>query len=408
MIESVIFERGDILVKPQELTRHQVIERCLLGKLTNQETGELLNLSIRQVQRFKKRVGVVGILGVVHRNRGKEPVNKLKPEIREKIVEFVLGPWDGMNTLHVQDKLKEAHGIVVSHETIRSIFKQLSIPRRKHKTSKRFMRRERKPMAGMLVQSDGSPHDWFSTGEKCTLIAAVDDANSEILWAEFFDFETSLNYMVVFMRIVERKGIFCAVYVDRHSCFKTLRRDFTNRKTFRRDDFEETQVARALSELGIEMIHAHTPQAKGRIERYNQTFQDRLFYEMKLRGIKDKETANRYLHEEGLAYLNQRFMKTPTSPESAYRTVPKGVDLKEIFCLKFERQVQNDHIIGFEGQQYKILQDPYRASYARAKVEVRVYPDHSVKAFYQGRLLRTQNVTTPAATTPNCQISKIF
>jgi hypothetical protein len=176
-----------------------------------------------------------------------------------------------MNTLHVRDKLKEEYGIVIGRETLRKLFKQLSLPLHKHKSPRRFNRRERKPMAGMLVQSDGSFHDWFETGTKWMLIAVIDDATSEVLWGEFFKAETTLHYMKVFTAVIERKGIFLSLYVDRHSCFETGRRDWNNRVTLRRYDYDETQLERALKELGIEMINAKTPQAKGRIERLWKT-----------------------------------------------------------------------------------------------------------------------------------------
>ncbi len=297
-----------------------------------------------------------------------------------------------MNTLHVRDKLKEEHGIIIGRESIRKIFKQLSIPRQKHKSPRRFNRRDRKPMAGMLVQSDGSFHDWFGTGTKWMLIAVIDDATSEVLWAEFFAAETTLNYMKVFIAVIERKGIFWAIYVDRHSVFETTRRDWINRVTFRRYDFDETQMERAFKELGIEMINAHTPQAKGRIERLWKTFQDRLFHELRLQGIKEPQAANHFLQEKYLAVHNGYFAKPPAEPEPTYRPIPDGIDVKEVFCVKFNRVVKNDHTISFESILYKILEDPIRASYARATVEVRVYSDESMKVFYQGRLLNIQRL----------------
>jgi hypothetical protein len=247
-------------------------------------------------------------------------------------------------------------------------------------------------MAGMLVQSDGSFHDWFGTGTKWMLLAVIDDATSEVLWAEFFAAETTLNYMKVFLTVIERKGIFLAIYVDRHSVFETTRRDWTNRVTFRRYDFDETQVERALNELGIEMINAQTPQAKGRIERLWKTSQDRLFQELRLQGIQEPEAANRFLQEKYLAMHNRWFAKPAAQAESAFRPVPQGIDIKEIFCVKFSRLVKNDHTISFQSILYKILEDTIRASYAKATVEVRVYPDESMKVFYQGRQLNIQRL----------------
>lgn len=387
-------ERGGIFVRARELNRHQVIQRCLLGKLSNSEAALLLGISHRQVQRLKRRVENADLLGVMHGNRGREPVNKISSESLAVIRRQLCGPWEGLNVLHARDKLAEECGIKIGRETLRQLYNRFGLSVRKHRVRRRFNRRERKPMEGMLLQMDGSFHDWFGTGEKCTLIAAIDDATNEVPWACFVDYETSLNYLGVLRRVVEIKGVFCALYVDRHSCFKTQRRDWTNAKTFRRENFDETQVMRALSELGIEMINANTPQAKGRVERLFQTLQDRLLKELRMKGITTKEEANRFLHEGWLDYFNRKFTKEPAQVESAYRVVPSDVDLKNVFCVKFDRRVQNDPTIRYKGILHKILEDPYRASYAKSTVQVRVYPDFSLNVFYQGRQINTQPISS--------------
>ncbi len=385
-------EKGGIWVNPHELTRHQVIERCCLGKLTNCEAAELLNLSIRQIQRWKLRVKQAGILGAIHANRGKSPANKVAACVYEQVTALVQGPWAGFNTLHVRDKLKEEHAIVVGRETLRRLYKRLGISLRKHHRKRRFNRRERKPMTGLLLQMDASLHDWFEDGQPCVLIAAIDDATNEVPWAGFFEKETSLGYLSVMKRIVEKKGLFCAVYVDRHSAFKTIRYDWKNRRTFRKEDFDETQVAGALSELGIAMINAKTPQAKGRIERLFQLFQDRLLKEMRLRNIKTMKEANLFLQNEWLAYHNRRFTQKPASSESAYRPVSSSVNLQEVFSVKQPRLVKNDNTFSYRSILYKVRADEHRASYAKAIVEVRNYPDKPLCVFYKNRPLRFEPI----------------
>jgi len=383
---------GDIFLRPKEITRHQIIGRCLLGRLSNKRAGELLNLSVRQVQRLKKRVKDFGLLGVVHQNRGRCPANKIGEGIYARITELIKGRYQGLNTLHLQEKLEVEVGIRVGRETIRRLYKQMGVPLRKCRRRRRFARRERKPQSGMMLQMDGSCHDWFGTGEKFVLIAAIDDATNEVPWASFFESESSLNYLSVLRRIVERKGLFWSLYVDRASSFKTLRRDWTNRKSFRRDDFEETQVHQALKEVGIEMINARTPQAKGRVERLFGFFQDRLLKEMRIMGINTAEAGNEFLKESWLPYYNQRYTHEPALKEPAYREVPAGVDLREVFCVKQPRQVKNDNTLSFQGRLYKLLADPWRASYARATVEVRKYPDQGLSIFYGQRPLSYEEV----------------
>lgn len=380
-------KEGVILVKPRDITRHQVIERCNLGLLTNEQAARLIKISVRQLQRLKPRVKKYGLAGVIHQNRGRPPANKLPESTSKKIEQLILKPWYGLNCLHVRDKLIEEKGIKVSRETIRRLYHKHKLPLRRHKRKRRFTRRERKPQEGMLLQIDGSLHDWFSTGKKAVLIAAIDDANNEIPWASFCEAETSINYLKVLKQIVERKGVFCSAYVDGASCFRTVRRDWGNHKTFRKEDYDETQVRWALGELGIEVINAHTPQAKGRIERLFQLLQDRLLKELSIRNIKNIEEGNKFLHNQWLTYYNKKFIKEPASKDSCYLKLPKNIDLEEIFCLKYNRQVNNDNTINFKGNIYEILPDKYRISYAKANIEVRVYLDKDIRLFYKERPL---------------------
>lgn len=376
-----------IFLSVRELNRFEVIAKASEGLLTTREASRVLCLSERQIRRLKARFREKGIKGLVHGNKGRSPANKVPLETREKILSLLKGKYEGFNTLHLKDKLEEEEGLRISRETIRSLYIENGIPRRKHKRKRRFSLRERMPQRGLMLQMDSSDHDWFFLGDEISLIAAIDDATNEVPFASFFTSDNTLNNMVVLKEIVKKKGLFKSLYVDRASHFKTVRKGGTH-VTVRTEDFKDTQIERALDELGIEMINAHTPQAKGRIEQLFQLFQDRLLKELRLRGIKDIGQANQFLSSYWLPYHNKKFSFKPRQEGSAYLPLPKGVDLDSIFCLKFERRVNHDNTISFNKRIYEILPDCYRICFAKAVVEVRQLTNGSIKIFYQGRPLK--------------------
>ena len=282
-----------ILIRMRELNRYEVISKAKRRKLTTGEAGRLLSLSERQVRRIKARIEKKGLQGVVHGNKGRAPVNKTPDKVKEKVVKLLEGKYQGLNTLHFQEKLEE-EGIQLGRESIRKIYIERGIARRKHKRRRRFSLRERMPQAGLMVQMDSSLHDWLSTGEETTLIACIDDATNEVPYASLFPSDTTSHNMQVLKKVVERKGVFKSLYVDKAPHFTTTRKGGTH-LVVRTENFSDTQVERALGELGISMINAHTPQAKGRVERLFQLLQDRFLKELKLKRITKIEEANKFL-----------------------------------------------------------------------------------------------------------------
>jgi len=251
-----------------------------------------------------------------------------------------------------------------SYETLRKLLieKGLHTPKRRRKV---YRRRRRMPKAGLLVQMDSSKCRWIQGVEKeWWLIAMIDDA-SGYLYAEFHPQESTRSNLQVVRNYLVQQGLFMALYTDRASHFTTTRHGGLHYDTL--SEYGNTQIQRALEELGIAQVSASTPQARGRIERVFRFFQDRLIKELRLRGIKDYEAANRFLKEEFLPWRNQRY----TLPvESVYREIPKGVDLSLVFSIKQRRKVRKDNTIRYEGRIYQLLPAHSFRSYAGRWVEV--------------------------------------
>ena len=242
-----------------------------------------------------------------------------------------------------------------------------------------------------MVQFDTSDHDWLEgRGPKLYLIGGVDDATSKVLGAKFVLADGVRQNMEVFKGIVKKRGVPLSVYVDLDSNFKTTR--YQGMECRIKGVYPSTQFARALEELGIRIIYAYSPQAKGRVERKFGVFQDRLCSELRLYNISSLEEANRYLKEEFIPKHNRRFSRPAKETGSAYRSLPKGLKLKDIFCLKEQRSVTGDNTISYKGKAYQILPNEYRISFVKAKVVVHEHLDGSVHIFYEDKKLKHKQI----------------
>jgi len=293
--------------------------------------------------------------------------------------------------------LNEEEGIKVSRESVRQILLEKGSYAKQRRHSKHRRWREPCSREGQMVQFDTSDHDWLEgRGSKLYLIGGVDDATSKVAGAKFVLADGVKQNMEVFKDIVRRRGIPLSVYVDCGSNFSAIGGSVYDRKTTRyqsteyqlKGEYPDTQFARALGELGIRIIYAYSPQAKGRIERKFGVFQDRLCSELRLHNISTPEEANRYLWEKFIPKHNQMFFRSAKEPGSAYRQIPKGLVLKDVFCLKEERTVAGDNTISYQGKTFQILPNQYRLSFFKAKVEVHEYPGGCINIFYQGKKLK--------------------
>ena len=301
------------------------------------------------------------------REQGQEAATTTCPQTRETVRELAEGPYAGFNHTHLTEMLAEREDIHLSRSTVRRVLLAGGLPSpRRRKAPRRYSRRERYPQEGMLLQIDGSRHDWLEgRGPYLTLVGAVDDATGTIPFALFRQQEDAHGYLLMLREIIDHHGVPLALYSDRHGIFhrstnepETIAEQLQGRP-------DPTQFGRALQELDIRLIMAHTPQAKGRIERAWGTFQDRLVSELRLAGASTIEQANKVLWDFIPRY-NERFAVAPAQPGSAYRPLPAGVSLDETLCFKYLRTVANDNTVQFDSAAIQLLSDDHRASYARA------------------------------------------
>jgi len=300
----------------KEIKKVEVIQKAVYGEITVLEAAELLWVSERQVYRLKSSFKLKGVKGLIHGNRGKVSERRLDDGVSAKIIELAKGTFAGYNDSFFTERLGEEEGITLSREKVRQILRKQGIgPKTKRRRPKHRTRRERKPQSGMMLQTDGSQHDWLQgRGERLTLIGAIDDATGEVPYALFAPSETTEGYMRMFLEIAKKKGLPLSVYADRHSIFQVERRTPTIAEQLNgRPD--KTQMGRALDELGITLIPANSPQAKGRIERLWGTFQDRLVCELRRFNAKTIDEANAVLLKF-LPDYNRKFMVEPFDSKS--------------------------------------------------------------------------------------------
>jgi transposase len=385
-------------VTQKDKKREFIVRDLDAHRMTAVEAAQSLGISERHVWRLLAAFRQEGADAVVHGNRGRTPKQTLSPEMRQRIVELAQTTYVGFNQTHFAEKLRSDENIPVSRPTVWRILREAGIrsPQR-HRRPKHRSRRERRPRAGMMLQVDGSDHDWFEgRGPRLTLLSAVDDATGEVVAALFRREEDAHGYMLLLQRIVAQRGIPLAIYADQHSIFlhtpsqkETLDEQLAGRR-------EPTQLGRVLDDLGIQMITALSPQAKGRIERLWGTFQDRLVSELRLAGISTLDDANPFL-ESYLPTFNARFARSPADTGSAYRAVPAKLDLNAVFAFQYSRVVANDNTVRASATMMQIPANPERSSYAKAKVLFCVGIDGSTFILHNGRRIAYMPSKNPKA-----------
>ena len=355
----------------KEQNRLQVLNRLLEGVLDVGEASELLGVSQRQVRRLRAAYREEGASALAHGNRGRSPNHKVSEEMRSRVVELGSDRYAGFNHTHLTEELGRHEGIALSRSTVRRILSSAGIRSpRKRRRPKHRVRRERYGQEGMLLQVDGSRHDWLEgRGPYLTLIGAVDDATGTIPHALFREQEDAHGYFLLLERIIRDKGTPLALYSDRHGIFQRSPADTESLEEQLAGERSPTQFGRAMRELGIESVLAQSPQAKGRVERMWGTLQDRLVSLMRLEDARCIEDANRVL-ASFLPELNEHFGVAPRHAGSAYRRVPEGLLPESVLCFKYMRTVANDNTIRFANSTIQLLPDMQRMSYARVRVEV--------------------------------------
>lgn len=361
-----------IVVSKKSVYESRVLADFLEHKITRRVASELLNKSERQVSRLASRMSKGGLLAIQHKNLGKSSNRVIEAAVVKKIRTLFEEKYVNFNYKHFHERLERFETISISYSSVKRILKDLKKCKRPRRGKKVRRYRARKESRGLLLQMDGSDHEWIRDVRWC-LIGGIDDATSEVPAAQFFPTETLEGYTEVLTETAVNYGIPRAVYVD---CASWL--SGTTKSE------ESGQFKRMCLELNIHPIYAESAQAKGRIERLWGTFQDRLVAELQLHKIADIAAANRYLKEVFLPDWNKNFTVKPIKLESLYQPAPSLDALKEIFALKYERKIRNDETIHWQNHLYQSTFE-FGYSIAKRNAEVRVYSDGSMRAFYGGK-----------------------
>ncbi|HEX9900684.1 MAG TPA: ISNCY family transposase [Candidatus Methylomirabilis sp.] len=374
-----------VIMSGKELRRVHVIRHALEKKLTQEQAGVLVGLTARHVRRLIQRVRQEGDRGLVHRGRGKPSNRRLAASLKATVLKLYEQRYGDFGPTLAAEKLAEREGITLSDETLRRWLRERGIDHFQRRKRPHRSWRARKPHVGELVQLDGSHHDWLEgRGPHGVLMAYIDDASSRV-YARFYAYEGTIPAMDSFRRYVTQYGIPLAVYADKHTTYRspaepTMEEQLAGVKPL-------SQFGRALGELGVELIPAHSPQAKGRIERLFHTFQDRLIKEMRLAGIATLDEANRFV-EAYLPIYNRRFAVSPAQATDLHRPRPAGGDLDRILCIKTTRCLRRDWTVAHHGHLYQV-----RTNVRTTHVMVEERLDGTMRITHQGRPLSYHAIT---------------
>jgi transposase len=354
----------------------EVILRAVAKKISWWQAAEIIGISDRQMRRWRERYEEFGFRGLFDRRRGK-PSPKRVPMARvERVLELYREKYFDFNVRHFHEKLTAEHQIELSYSWVKGVLQGAGLIARGRKRGVHRQRRPRRPLPGMLLHIDGSEHRWFHDDRWYDLLVILDDATSEIYYAQLVEEEATLTVMTGLQEVIERKGLFCALYSDRGSHFW-----LTPKAGEAVDPHRLTQVGRALRELGVRMIPAYSPQARGRSERNFGTWQGRLPQELRLAGCSTLGQANRFLREQYVAEFNRRFQVPAAERGSAF--VPcTGRDLDRVFSLQFERTVNRDNTVSFLNRKLQIAPVRWRGTLAGCSVTAHQHLDGTLSLSY--------------------------
>lgn len=387
-------DEEELIVSQRDLNRIHVIRLTLERGVSVQRGAELLGLSARQIKRLRKKMRERGAQGLLHGNRGRRPWNGTAQAMVKKVLGLAKGRYQGLNDTHLTEKLGEKEGLKLSRATVRRILRQGGIAAaRRHRPKRHYKRRERRAQEGALVLWDGSPHRWLGEeGPKWTLVVAMDDATGALLHGVFCEQEDAQSYLVCLKQLLLEKGIPLAIYMDRHGIFKRNDDHWTLQEELAGERIP-TQVGVALKCLGVEPIFALSPQAKGRVERLFGTLQDRLVSELRLAGIRSRDQATTFVNGTFKTDFNHRFSKPPQQTQSAWRKLPRELDVERICSFHYEATVGNDNAVRLAGVILDIPEGPKHRGYAKSRVEVRQLLDGRWRVYLKDDLLLETNKT---------------
>lgn len=383
---------GLLTMSGKERARKGVLDEVVLGALSLVEAASRMRLSYRHAKRLIARYRAQGDAGLVHRGRGRPSSRAKPPALRVAVLERYREDFAKDGPTFVSEKLAE-EGLVVDHETLRRWLIEDGQWQRRRKCGRHRNRRERKARFGELVQLDGSHHAWFGEERpRACLMNLVDDAQGTTL-ALMAEEETTEAAMRALWRWVERYGIPRALYLDRKSVYIAIRQPTREEQLAGIEPL--TAFGTACKKLGSELITAHSPQAKGRVERNHAVYQDRFVKELRLQNITDLKGANALLEGGFVDGLNAKFAKTPRDDKDAHRPVPRGLDLRDVFCIDQERTVSNDWCVRHENRHYQIEKLNAPLPKPGEKIIVRRWLDGSLHLLYKEQRLHYRRIDAP-------------
>lgn len=379
-------ERDIIMISKREIKRLGVIKKVIHEGFKQVEASEILELSPRQISRLVIRVKEEGEVGVVHKLRGKKSNRRIDEKQKRLVLEKYEKQYQGFGPTLFCEKLFEIEKIKISDETLRNWLIESGHWEKRRKRDNHRQWRERRSYYGQMQQMDGSHHEWLEgRGPKLVLMAYIDDATGRV-YCRFYEYEGTLPAMDSFWRYIRKYGLPQSVYLDKHSTYKspgkaTIEEELKGEKPL-------SQFERALKELGVKVIHANSPQAKGRIERLFETLQDRLIKEMRLMGIKTLEEANRFV-EGYLPIFNKKFDVLATGKGDLHMKLPCGTNLDRVLCIKTQRSLRNDFTVTHNKRLYQVAENIKTNS---VTVEEKV--NGSLKIYYKDRSLKYKEILT--------------
>lgn len=358
------------------MTKREVILQAMSGKILWIQAAEILGISPKSMWRWKVRMEKHGYEGLYDRRKKRPSPKRVPMETVQKVLRLYREKYFDFSVKHFVDKVHEEHDIGLSYTWIKTALQTAGLVAKSPKRGKHRKRRERRPLRGMMLHVDGSKHAWLGGKEQQDLIAILDDASNEVYYAQLVDEESTATVMAGLREVVARKGVFCSLYADRGSHFV-----YTPKAGEGPDRSRKTQIGRALEQLGIELIAANSPQARGRCERFFGTWQGRLPQELRSRGITTMEQANEFLRRYWIGYHNEHFTAKPAQEGTAF-VAYRGAELEKIFSHQEERVVGNDNTIVYGKLRLQIQRQEFRFSMARCRCLVCEHLDGTISVYY--------------------------
>ncbi len=355
---------------------HDVLLKAMAKKITWWDAAEIIGVTDRTMRRWRARLESGGYSGLVDRRKDKPSDKRVPLATVELVLRLYKETYFDLNILHFHEKLWEEHKIELSYTWVQKALQGSGLVAKQRRRGKHRRRRERRPMRGMLLHIDGSKHQWFGDHRWHDLIVILDDASTEIYYAQLVEEESTRTVMAGLLEVIEGEGLFCALYSDRGSHFF-----LTPKAGEKVDKHRLTQVGRAMKELGIQMIPAYSPQARGRSERSFGTWQGRLPQELRLAGITSVEGANRFLRDRYITEFNQKFSVAAAEKGSAFRRATRS-DLEWVFSVQTERVVGKDNTVAIGDRLWQIEKSQFRNTLAGSTVTIHEHLDGNVSLRY--------------------------